>query len=427
MVVTRKDKGNATRFGRLGPAMLALAGMCVATQSVTAQDRIENWSISGTGNNVVVADCEECGDDIGMMIACQGRARPAEVTIHHAAVENGTDGKVLPVTVVVDQRRFTYQAVTVEYGQIGFTPVFALSANDPLIEALQAGRRARITFSGQNTDISLKGSRKAFKDFNAQCRWNEAAAPNETQPFTGNSAPGAASPLVTLSNRQDVHIDIYAVDANGQAEYLSAIAPGETTTLPFQPQLKLEFDRAGTLVASYVVSADANQTFEIGSSASTVSPPPAAVSSPTSPAPEQIAQGPSPQGEGLVWQYFDDGQGAGVLIYGVPETDNAILAATCRAGTGTAQTEFFAGPSAGAAGQAVAFNVTSQSGVKSIDAKANAEGRPVSTGGPRGGLWVALLEPGIIAFSANGKSFGQVGSISRSVEAGQFFSNCGWQ
>jgi hypothetical protein len=130
------------------------------------------------GDQIVLSDCRDCSDDIGMMVTCRGAQRPAEVTVHRAAVENGQEGAVLPIVLTIDKGQiFERQATTRYFGLIGYTPEFPLERDDPLIATLQAGYSLKINFSGQTTELTLRGSRSAFDIFRAQCGGNQTATP----------------------------------------------------------------------------------------------------------------------------------------------------------------------------------------------------------------------------------------------------------
>ena len=162
--MNRIDQGFNGAFGFVLLLMVALA-----TSTLQAAER--EWSAVGRNETISIADCADCDEDIGMMVECKGPGLAANVTVNWAAVENGEEGAVLPISLTVDNHTFTYQATTVQYGLIGYTPQFALSPGDPVIEAMQGGRTVVVRFSGSDTEISLKGSRRSFDLFKSNCGW----------------------------------------------------------------------------------------------------------------------------------------------------------------------------------------------------------------------------------------------------------------
>ena len=80
--------------------------------------------------------------------------------------------KRAPVFIEVEGQAFERDATTIYFGQIGYLPSFELTPNDPMIEALQAGRNVDVTFGSARVRISLRGSRGAFDIFKANCGWN---------------------------------------------------------------------------------------------------------------------------------------------------------------------------------------------------------------------------------------------------------------
>lgn len=148
-----------------------------AFMSLSASAAARSWSTSGSGEKIVLTDCRDCGDDIGMMVVCRGAERPAMVTVHWAAVATGQEGATLPMVLNIDGQNFNRQAVTRYFGQIGYTPEFEMDRNDALIAALQSGRSLKISFGGQTTELALQGSHDAFESFKTHCGWNPTTPP----------------------------------------------------------------------------------------------------------------------------------------------------------------------------------------------------------------------------------------------------------
>ena len=126
----------------------ALFGVLAGTGSASAQQAIPEWSVTGLYTKIIASDCRNCEEETGILFACTGNGQPAELTVNAAASQRGKDGAFAPVTFRIDGQEFTYRAKTVEFGLIGFTPVFQIATDDPLTAALQAGREAIVTFNG---------------------------------------------------------------------------------------------------------------------------------------------------------------------------------------------------------------------------------------------------------------------------------------
>ncbi len=162
-------------------------------------DSNRNWLNSGAYEEIVLMDCADCGDDIGMMIRCNGAANQPLVSLHRAATENPSPASFL--TIEVDGQVFKRDVSTVNYGMLGQVPEFYLQRNDPLVVALQKGTVAKINYGGEITLISLRGSKSGFEIFNAHCGWNNHV---ENTPLVSKPDPVASSePPITDQDNPD--------------------------------------------------------------------------------------------------------------------------------------------------------------------------------------------------------------------------------
>lgn len=150
--------------------------MLALSQEGRAQQRA--WDASGYQQSVVIADCRDCGDDIGMMVECRGSNQTALVTVQWAASESGRENAPTPVSIEIDGEVFQRNGTTVYFGQLGYVPTFELRSNDPLITALQQGGSANILSGRGRANISLRGSGDAFEIFKVHCGWNRQSAGN---------------------------------------------------------------------------------------------------------------------------------------------------------------------------------------------------------------------------------------------------------
>lgn len=162
-----------------GLMILTIVSTSLLAVSDEGRAQAREWSANGFKESVVVADCRDCGDDIGMMVECRGQTQPALVTVHWAAAETGRDLATTPVTIEIDGEVFQRNGTTVYFGQLGYVPTFELRPNDPLLAALQQGGSANISSGPGSTSISLRGSGEAFEVFKVHCGWNRLPANNQ--------------------------------------------------------------------------------------------------------------------------------------------------------------------------------------------------------------------------------------------------------
>lgn len=157
--------------------VLAAFATIFAFMPLSAFAASRSWSTSGGGEKIMLTDCRDCGDDIGMMVVCRGAEQPAMVSVHWAAVATGQEDAALPIVLNIDGQSFKRQAVTHYFGQIGYTPEFELDRNDSLIAALQSGRYLKVSFGDQTTELALQGSHDAFEIFKTHCGWSPTTPP----------------------------------------------------------------------------------------------------------------------------------------------------------------------------------------------------------------------------------------------------------
>jgi len=177
------------------------------------------WMATGYLEEVVLTDCHNCGDDIGMIVACQGAENPALVSLNWAATESASPATLL--TIEVDGQTFERSVSTVNNGMLGQVPQFNLQRNDPLIDALNKGNVAKINFGNVRTQIGLRGSKNAFEIFNVHCGWNQPIE-NTTQvspPMkkTEHSEAGSDNPASENPNGAIWHTSEYFDDQKNRS------------------------------------------------------------------------------------------------------------------------------------------------------------------------------------------------------------------
>lgn len=160
-------------------------------------DTSRTWAAFGTYAEITVADCrDDCEEDIGIILQCQGDGQPALVDVPWLGVDQGPAGRVAPLRINIDGQVFTYDARLGNNGLVGHVPAFTLYPGDPLIEAMQAGHVLQVQFDGGVANIGLKGSRAALDVFKAHCGWNGVAQKQVQQKQTQQKPmPGTQEPF----------------------------------------------------------------------------------------------------------------------------------------------------------------------------------------------------------------------------------------
>lgn len=171
----------------------------VQSQPAPSLDPNRKWTNSGAYEEIMLMDCDHCGDDIGLTIQCQGEANLPLVSVNWAATDKPSPADTL--IIFIGKEIFERKVTTVNYGMIGHVPQFHLERNDPLITAMQKGRIAIITYGGEKTRIGLHGTKIAFDIFNAHCGWNNYV---ENTPLVSKPDPVAPpEPPITDQDNPD--------------------------------------------------------------------------------------------------------------------------------------------------------------------------------------------------------------------------------
>jgi hypothetical protein len=168
-------------------ASFAMAGALVVTGSASADQRPRTLRAIGQGPTVMITDCEDCGDDSGIVIEC--KAPGARVEVPWAAMKQGVEGAAAPVTFEISGQTYTYPAKTLHSELIGYPPAFTIRPGDPLLAAMQAGTQAGVRFGNASTTISLLNGKQAIDTFVTNC-WGQANGSLPQQ----QAAPAARPP-----------------------------------------------------------------------------------------------------------------------------------------------------------------------------------------------------------------------------------------
>lgn len=247
--------------------------------------------------------------------------------------------------------------------------------------------------------------------------------PLQQRPLQQRPPAPPAEVMVNLLNGLDVGVDTYYRDQSGAYVFWQTLPPGQPQAFQMQPGLGLAFGVNGQPVGEYLVGNSPNQSFTIGGGGGGVAGAPPAGQSMSGAAP---AGGQSPVDEfGMSWNFYAGDGGEAVLIYGVPETDDSILAATCRQGSGVAEFDFLSSPDVGGPGAPVIVDFRTVTGPIAADADARENGRPAATVSQDSPVIMALSQPGRIGLSIAGADMGEVNTTMGDPSVERFYAYCG--
>jgi hypothetical protein len=154
---------------------------------------------------------------------------------------------------------------------------------------------------------------------------------------------------------------------------------------------------------------------------------PGAPAQPSQPSSSASVTGPAASAEhpAMRWQYYAGRRGeAARLIFGIPDTDNAVLAASCLPGATRALVELLASPSGLDPGRPVQIGIHSSRGVEGVRGVVNRAGHATFSSEPSGRLWWALQSGGAATFSVEGRPAGFVESPPTDRAIVSFLAGC---
>ncbi|MBC1261981.1 hypothetical protein FQK07_12045 [Synechococcus sp. BSF8S] len=165
--------------------------------NLAKSEKQERWTLSGQGDAVRMLNCDDCGDDVGAELACQGSGQPALLSLFWAAVIRDDPMRSSLVISVADQS-FERKAETIFFGMLGHVPKVEVYADDPLFEALSHGSQMEVRFSGVETTISLEGFSTALKQFALACPWRPGLAPMDNDGHSNLPQTDKMSDLISI-------------------------------------------------------------------------------------------------------------------------------------------------------------------------------------------------------------------------------------
>ena len=125
------------------------------------------------------------------------------------------------------------------------------------------------------------------------------------------------------------------------------------------------------------------------------------------------------------WQYYAGGGAQPArLIFGVPETDKTVLAATCRPGATRMLVELLASPAGLKSGSPVEIGLHTSAGIEAAQGVVNQQGRATFSGKPNDKLWNVLRGGGAATFSVEGRPAGFVESKPGERAITNFLASC---
>jgi hypothetical protein len=125
------------------------------------------------------------------------------------------------------------------------------------------------------------------------------------------------------------------------------------------------------------------------------------------------------------WQYYAGSRDAPArLSFGVPETENAVLIASCWAGTTRMLVELLASPAGLESGKPAEIGLHTSAGIEAAQGVINQQGRATFASKPDDRLWTVLRAGGATTFSVGGRPAGFVESGPGERAIVNFLASC---
>ena len=112
--------------------------------------------------SVTVTDCQDCGDDIGILLVCQGEGRAAKMSIPFQA--QGSDPAIkgaAEIQFIIDGVAYQTGATFESQEMLGFVPYVSLPRFSALAEAMRAGNIMDVQLSGRQNSVLSHGFRRS--------------------------------------------------------------------------------------------------------------------------------------------------------------------------------------------------------------------------------------------------------------------------
>jgi len=156
-------------------ASTALVVMILGLQAAPAFARTDRWSADTSGEQAAVTDCSDCGDDVGVLVSCQGAGKTAKLSVPFLALEAEPDTarETASLSFTVGSDSFELPASFDAWGMVGFVPVAALARSSDIAKAIRRGHAMAVELDGKKIEFSLKGSASALAAFEERCGWGD--------------------------------------------------------------------------------------------------------------------------------------------------------------------------------------------------------------------------------------------------------------
>lgn len=142
----------------------------LASAGAASAERVDQWEVMNFKTGIYATDCRNCEEDRGIDMECKFGSSKVAIEVPIAATEHGVKGARTHAIIQVGGWRRLYKGRTELMELIGYYPTFKVDVSSPIFSRLAAGRTASITYRGETSKISLKGSAKALERFLSACR-----------------------------------------------------------------------------------------------------------------------------------------------------------------------------------------------------------------------------------------------------------------
>lgn len=153
----------------------ALVAMVLGLQDAPAFARTDKWSADTSGEQVTATDCSDCGDDVGVLISCQGKGKAAKLSVPFLALEAAPDtaGEAASLSFIVGRDRYELPASFEAWGMVGFVPVAAIARSSDIAKVIRRGHAMAVELDGRKVEFGLTGSASALAAFEESCGWGD--------------------------------------------------------------------------------------------------------------------------------------------------------------------------------------------------------------------------------------------------------------